>query len=347
MGPVSEANRSSGRRTPPWLGTVLVSVFSLGCLLYVYHDFNWREEIPKLAHIHWAWIALAAACDVLVYVSQAWRWNILLRPVARLPLWRSVQAIYIGMFANEVLPLRSGELIRCYLITVWDRIPFPKVLSSALIERLIDGVWLITGFAVTTLFLDLPSEIDAGVWILTALVALIGGLVVFAVLDQRFGRHVTTRHRWAEPLRMIVEGLHEMGRARTFILAVGASTVYLWLQIIPIHAMLEGYGLDLGLGASAVVLVVLRLGTIVPAAPGNVGLFHVCGYLALHKVLGVEAQSAKMVTGVMFFVITVPLLVAGAVAVALTGTEIREIYQRAHSQSRTSPAAPPERPVAD
>jgi hypothetical protein len=129
-----------------------------------------------------------------------------------------------------------------------------------------------------------------------------------------------------------------MGRSRSFPLAVCASTVYLLLQIIPIHAMLEGYGVVLPMGSAAIVLVVLRLGTIVPGPPGNVGVFHLFCFLALNKVLGVDAQTAKLVSGMMFFVVTVPLLAAGAVALAMTGSEIREIYKRAHAHKAASPA---------
>ncbi len=327
---MSSPSGNGGRRLPAWFGPALAYAVSLGCLLWVYHDFDWRTELPKLRQIHPLWIVLAVAADVLVYVSQGWRWNILLAPVQRLPLWRSVQAIYIGLFANELLPLRSGELIRCYLVSVWNRIPFPLVLSSALIERLIDGAWLIFGFAAVSLFVDLPQDLVAGVWILAGVVGAIGALLVFAVLNRRFAHHVTTRHRWSEVLRTAVEGLHAMGRSRMFLMAVAASIVYLALQVVPIHAMLEGYGLDLPWGAAAVVLVVLRLGTVLPSAPGNVGLFHLFAYLGLHRVLGVDAQTAKSVAGVMFFIVTVPLLVAGAVALAFTGSEIRELYHRAH-----------------
>lgn len=333
----SRAGRS-GRRFPPWMGTAIAYTLSMLCLLWVYHDFDWRTELPKLRQIHFGWIALAVASDVLVYVSQGWRWNILLRPVSRLPLWKSVQAIYIGLFANEVLPLRSGELIRCYLLTVWDKVPFALVLSSALIERLIDGVWLISGFALVSLFVDLPKEIEAAVWILVFLVVVIGALVLFAVLHERFAHHVSTRHRWSEVVRTVIEGLHAMGKSRSFVMAVGASTVYLALQVIPIHAMMEGYGLNLPWGSAAVVLVVLRLGTIVPGAPGNVGLFHLFAYLALHRVLGVDQQTAKSLSGVMFFVVTVPLLAAGAFALALTGSEIREVYRRAQARRHAEPA---------
>src|SRR5512145_2666484 len=88
-------------RVPAWVGQALVYSLSFACLLYVYHDFDWKHELPRLARIEWHWIMLAVATDILVYVSQAWRWNLLLEPIARLPLWRTVQTIYIGLFANE------------------------------------------------------------------------------------------------------------------------------------------------------------------------------------------------------------------------------------------------------
>jgi glycosyltransferase 2 family protein len=306
-----------------------VYALSFGCLLWVYHDFDWKGELPRLARIHWAWLAVAVASDILVYVTQAWRWNLLLQPIARLPLGRAVQAIYIGLFANEVLPLRSGELIRCYLQGVWNRISVAVVLSSALIERLIDGVWLILGFLLVSQVTPLPREVEAGVTVLTAVVAGLAALVLFAVFNRRFAIHVTTKHKWSEILRTLVEGLHAMGRSRSFVASVGASLVYLALQLVPIYAMLRGYGLDLGWGAAATVLVVLRLGTIVPGPPGNVGVFHFFCYLALHRMLGVDAQTAKSLAGLIFFTITVPLLVAGSIALAFTGRNIREILRHA------------------
>jgi hypothetical protein len=288
---------------------------------------------------------VAVAADVLVYVSQAWRWNRLLEPLGRLPLGKSVQAIYIGLFANEVLPLRSGELIRCYLIAVWNRLSFPIVVSSAIIERLIDGAWLILGFALAAFFVPMPGELQTAAWILAAVVAGIGGVVIFAVMNKKFAQHAVTRHRWSGVLRSLVEGLHLMGRSTSFPAAVLLSTVYLALQVIPLHAMMAGYGLDVHWGAGALVLVVLRLGTVVPGPPGNVGVFHFFCYLALHKVLGVDAQTAKLVSGMMFFAVTVPLLAAGAIALAFTGSEIKEIYRRARDHSHLHGSPQPAKPA--
>jgi glycosyltransferase 2 family protein len=328
------ANQKSVR-IPGWLGTAVVYAISVGCLWWVYHGFDWKSELPRLKHIHWAWIVLAVACDVLVYISQAWRWNLLLAPVASVPLWRSVKAVYIGLFANEVLPFRSGEIIRCYLQAHWSQIPLTTTLSSALIERLVDGVWLIAGFQMLSwLVPSVPDMLDAAAGTLTVLVGFIGGIVVFAVLNNRFAHHMVTRHRWSEVLRTIIEGLHTMGRSRSFFLSAAASTVYLALQVIPIYAMIRGYGVDqLTMSDAAVVLVVLRLSTVVPGLPGNLGLFNAAAYLALHRMLGVDAQTAKSLSAVMFFIITVPLLVAGWIALAATGLELREVYRRAHERS--------------
>jgi hypothetical protein len=335
------AEPSTAPRFPAWAGQAIVYTLSLACLLYVYHDFDWKNELPRLSRIEWHWITLAVATDILVYISQAWRWNLLLEPIAKLSLWRTVQAIYIGLFANEVLPLRGGELIRCYLNAAWNHLRFPLVLSSALIERLIDGVWLIAGFVLVTFLVPVGDGLKFAASILAALVLVLGFLVVFAVLNKRFAHHVTTRHRWSEALLTIIEGLHAMGRARSFPSAILASMVYLGLQLFPIYAMMRGYGLDHeGLSGAAVVLVVLRLSTIVPGLPGNLGLFHAAAYTALHGLLKVDPQTAKSLAGVMFFIITVPLLLAGFVALAMTGLEIKEIYRRAHQRPQHAPASP-------
>jgi uncharacterized protein (TIRG00374 family) len=283
-----------------------------------------------LKQIHWIWILLAVTCDILVYVGQAWRWNMLLAPVARVPLGRSVRAIYIGLFANEVLPLRSGEVIRCYLQHLWSGISFPVALSSAVIERLLDGVWLILGFFFTTFFVQLDANLKYGASVLAALVVGLGGLLAYAVHRRDEAQDVLARNRWLSVLRHLVEGLHAMGRSRSFWMAAVASLVYLSLQVVPIYAMIRGYGLDLSFGHAAAVLVVLRLGTVIPGPPGNIGLFNAFAVAAL-TMLGVDRQTAAGLSGVMFFIITVPLLIAGCVALFVTGAKLREIQRKAQS----------------
>lgn len=325
--PVGPNGGKKNQNTLKWVSYLISAV----CLWWVYHNFEWRDELPRLRSVHWGWIALAACCDVLVYLAQSWRWNALLKPVKQVPFWRTVQAIYIGLFANEVLPLKSGEIVRCYLLAHWNRIPFPKVFSAAMIERLIDGIILVAGFCWILRRGQLPHQVRAGVAVLVGLVIVLGTLVLFAVLNKRFAHHVTTGHRWSESLLMIVEGLHLMARSPSSIQAVFASLVYLGLQIIPVYALLSGYQLGLSWTDALIVLLITRLGTIVPGAPSNIGIFQLVTFLALHTVLKVDAETAKSAAFLMFMVITVPLLVGGSVALALTGSDLREVYEQARN----------------
>lgn len=310
-----------------WVAYLISAV----CLWWVYHNFEWSSEIPRLKAVHWRWIVLAACFDFLVYLVQAWRWNALLKPVKRVPFWRTVQAIYIGLFANEVLPLKSGEIVRCYLVAHWNHIPFPKVFSSAMIERLIDGIILVAGFCFILRLGQLPRQVNYGVAVLVALVIVLGTLVIFAVLNKRFARHVTTGHRWSESLLMIVEGLHLMARSPSSIQACFGSLLYLGLQVVPVYALLAGYQLGLGWTAAVVVLLITRLGTIVPGAPSNIGVFQLVAFISLNTVLHVEAETAKSVAFLMFLVISVPLLAGGSIALGLTGKDLHEVYDQARS----------------
>ncbi|MBS1829049.1 MAG: flippase-like domain-containing protein [Acidobacteria bacterium] len=326
----SNANGTS-LRIPSWLGPAIVYAISIGCLYWVYRDFDWHAELPRLRNIHWLWIILAVSTDILVYITQAWRWNLLLSPIVRVPLGRSVQAIYIGLFANELLPLRSGEAIRCYLQAHWSKISFPVAVSSALIERLLDGVWLILAFFLTTLFVKVDANLKYGAGVLALIVMTLGVLLAFAVHRRDESADVLARHSWLRVFRHLIEGLHAMGQSRSFFAAAGVSFLYLALQAVPIFSMIRGYGLDLTFGHAICVLVVLRLGTVIPGPPGNIGLFNAFAVAAL-MLLGVDRQTAKGLSGVMFFIITVPLLVAGCVAVALTGFKLRDLQRKARSE---------------
>ncbi|MFN3325285.1 MAG: lysylphosphatidylglycerol synthase transmembrane domain-containing protein [Bryobacteraceae bacterium] len=329
----------SRRRLPSWSGPFLVYALSIACLIWVYWDFDWRTGLPKIWAMHWPWVALAVICDIGVYVCQAWRWNLLLGPVARIPLWRSVRAIYIGLFANEALPLRTGEIIRVYLQSHWSRIPFPIAISSALIERLIDGVWIIVGFVLTTFFVRLPDNLVLGAGILGSVVAVLSVLLIFAVLERDQTHRLLDGKKWSKTLLLLVDGLNTMGRSRSFYAASAASMLYLLLQVIPIYAIVRGYGVDLSLASSAVVLVVLRLGTVIPGPPGNIGLFNAFAVLGL-TLVGVDRQTAVGLSGVMFFAITVPLLLAGCVALFATGVKIGELHRHAQDQLRSRTPAP-------
>src|SRR6185295_17777064 len=100
------------------------------CLVWVFHDTHPERLAIDLASINWWWIPPAILCDVASYVCQGIRWRSLLAPAGELSVTRATQAIYIGLFTNEVLPMRLGELVRVYLASRWISRPFVDVVPS-------------------------------------------------------------------------------------------------------------------------------------------------------------------------------------------------------------------------
>ncbi len=84
---------------------------------------------------------------------------------------------------------------------------------------------------------------------------------------------------WAH---VFIEDLHRIGHSRYLYFSAAVSIPYLLIQIVPIYAIMQAYGFDGVKWAQAgALMILLRLGSVVPQAPGNVGLFQVLSTLGL------------------------------------------------------------------
>jgi uncharacterized protein (TIRG00374 family) len=138
-------------------------LFALACLAWVFHDVHPRQLIATMHVAYWRFVAAAILFDVLTYVLQGMRWNLLLRPVGRIGASRATQAIYAGLFTNEVVPLRFGELVRAYLASRSIGVGIPAIFPSMVVERFLDALWLVAGVGIAAMFLPLPKALlEAG-----------------------------------------------------------------------------------------------------------------------------------------------------------------------------------------
>jgi glycosyltransferase 2 family protein len=331
---------SPSRRIPSWAPQAVGYLISAGCLIWVLHGYPINDLIPTIRSLDFRWVLLAVACDLSVYVVHGWRWNTLLAPVIRLKLPRTVQAIYIGLFANEVLPLRTGELIRCYLLAHWNNLRISLSFASAAVERVIDGFWMLACFLVTaSLVRGIPRDLLILVQVMSVLLIVAAGALSWIVARKQQAHAAIREGRWAATMRHIVEGLHLMGNPRTIGLTSAISFLYVALQFVSVWALMKAYGLDLSIWAAAGVLTIVRFGTVIPTAPGNVGLFQFACVIAL-GLFDVEKNDAKTFSFIMFFALTLPLLVGGAIAVAMTGLNISELRDRAKHGVQTAHRGP-------
>jgi len=312
--------------------TLVTLLVSLACLGWALHGVSWTELWEEIRELDWRWVALGVAADIAAYVIQGCRWSLLLRPVGPASL------------ANEVLPLRAGELIRCFLLTRWSGIPISVTLASALIERIFDGVLLIAGLFYSLRYLRhfplshgqariLGLLTDASIF-LGLLLLVCGAVLAVAMYWRQQALDALLDARMFSWAHVFIEDLHRIGHSRFLYLSFLVSVPHLLMQVVPIYAVMQAYGLDeASWKGAAALMVLLRLGSAAPQAPGNVGFFQVLSTLGL-TLFGVQQAMARRFTLILWGVVTLPLVIVGFIDSVATGAKIGEINREARAEMR-------------
>ncbi len=340
-GLVIEVEPTVRRRFPSWLPQALGYTVSAACLAWVLRGYDFNQLSHDFRTLDWKWVALSVIADLAVYVCHGWRWQTLLAPVSRISFWRTVQSIYIGLFANEVLPLRPGELIRCYLLAHWNDLRLSVGFASAALERIIDGLWMLAVFILTTAVAKgMPPEIEFAGEAMGLVLLVLVGLFAWVLRYHHHAHAVLKESRWASTFRHIIEGLQLMGNLRTLLATAAISLLYFGLQVVTMWALMRAYALDYSFWVAGGVLTIVRIGTLVPNAPGNVGLVNASVMVALRLFEGSE-NDARGFSLVYLVAQTLPLLIGGAIATALTGINIGELRDRARARAAQHASSEP------
>jgi hypothetical protein len=85
---------------------------------------------------------------------------------------------------------------------------------------------------------------------------------------------------------------------------------------------------DLGISAAAFLLVVKAVVTLIPNAPASMGAYQAAAMYGLGLLL-VEHANAQIFAEIMFWFLTLPVAIGGALAVAFTGVDITALHRRA------------------
>jgi glycosyltransferase 2 family protein len=318
------------RGVPRWLLLVLTYAVSVVSLVWALRGYDFSQIQASILSVKWRWVLVAVLLDLAVYVVQAWRWLTLLRPIERMGLWETAHAIFIGLFASGVLPLRPGELIRCYLLAVWGEIPISLTLTSAFIERVLDGIFLVASFWICASFMSMPRALIDFVQVLAVGVAAVAALFLYVLFHRQHAHSFLSSLSWGKKFLHVLEQVHQMGNRRTLAQAFGITLLYWLLQALSVWALLLSYDMDLSVWQASVVMLIKSIGTSIPSAPGNLGVFQSVVKLAL-RLFNVEPSVALELSVLMWAAMTLPLLIVGFIAVFLTGSSLREIHHHAHT----------------
>jgi len=310
--------------------------------VWIFHDLKPSDLWRSLHGLRWWWIVPAVAADILSYCCQGARWSLLLRPLGRVSPLRATRAIYAGLFVNELLPLRAGEVVRSYLVSRWTGAAIARVVPSIAVERLFDGFWLSIAFAVAAISVPLPRELARAADAMGALVLVGAALLAFVALRRpRADTAAGAGGAAAAPAaavgragrlrRLAGRFLHElraMARAPGFFAAALVSTGVLVGQALAFWLVMVACGMPLSIWAGAITLMIVHLGTALPNAPGNVGSYQFFCIVGL-ALFGIGKAEATAFSLVVFVLLTVPLWALGFFALRGSGLSLGRVRREA------------------
>lgn len=317
-------HQSPGRRHR--LRTVLGYALAVVCLYWVCRDLDLSKVLRRIERMDLLWLAAAILFDVLSYVCQGVRWKLLLEPVGKITVLRTTKAIYAGLFVNEMLPMKLGEIVRAFLISRWTAVKLSSVIPSVLLERLFDGVWLAIGIVITIVLVPLPRRlVEVGD---VFAVIILAALFIVAVLTLAARRPPADssgqKMSFATVVQSVAHELRLAGKTRAGLLAFVLSLLLLLLQGFSFWFVIRAYGLELTFPIGLAVFIIVHLGTLIPIAPANVGSYQFFTVLGL-TLFGVEKATAAGFSLVVFTVLTIPLWVIGLWALSSSGLTLRQI----------------------
>ena len=277
-------------------------------------------------------VALAFA-----YGFQAARW----KRIAGTPspgLGRFYGMVLGGLAANNVLPIRIGELLRARWLGQDAPMPGGRALGTIALDRACDVVALAVLLAFGVQTVASPTWLlQLVVGVLVALLVVAGALLFARMYTARRGRDRRARGRARRIIRDTLEMLAEpIGRRRAAIW-LGMSLCTWTLGALAVVLVARSVGIELSPAEAAFVTAALNLGVAIPSSPGYVGTYQWLGVAAL-GLLDVPVNEALAFTILMQASWYVPTTLAG-------GAFIGARTIRRHSRGAISRVAPSDRPA--
>jgi uncharacterized protein (TIRG00374 family) len=287
---------------------------------------NADDARRALADSDLIWLLPASAALVAAVSLRALRWWSLFDSAHRPPLSAVTRALLIGLFFNNILPVRAGELARVIALHRHAGTPRAEGLSTVVVERLFDVLaLLLLLFAAYPLLPEIP-------WLRAAALFAAGVVAAVAVLVFVIVRYDERALHWVlSPLRRLpitgvaerleiaarnaTRGLVAIRNARIALEAM-ALTLASWLALaFSCWILFKAFSLHLPLVAGLLVAVTINLSLILPSAPAAIGVFEYATVVAL-RAFDIPRAEALSYGLVLHLLNLVPFLVTG---VALLG----------------------------
>lgn len=343
-----------------WIG-LLGSAAFLGIFFFAIID-DFDQVLDVFASANYIYAIPSLAFYTLALWFRTARWRYLLKPFTGESTRRALfPVVVVGYMANNLIPLRIGELMRAYYLSLRESISAMAGFGTVALERASDVIALLLLVAITavagaigfqTTVSGVADQVPGGVTVL-AIGALLPFAAVFAVVayvvitSPESVRRIIVGMLFMIPPRIrvkiinlamnLIEGLTVI-RTWQGLLKVIALSIPVWIAEITMYyvialgfdirsefsSQIEFIAAIVAFGAAA------NLAGILPSSAGSLGPFELLGAAAL-TTLGIDGDVAAAYALTVHVVLWGPVTIAGAVLLFLDRTSFVNLARGARS----------------
>lgn len=298
---------------------LIVTAFFVGALV-LNPTFNLAQLGRVFTQANYLWLAPAVVVFFVGVWVRAIRWGLLLRPVAAIPARRLFPVLLLGFAANNVLPVRAGELIRAHALSQREGISRSAILATIVVERVFDGLTLLFLLGIVSLLTPLADWFS---YVLRAGAVVFLGLLAVIVLLALGGQRSLQTVRWLAarlPRRIgsrieAVVGLFLDGLAgvrRPSLLAlVAVTSLAAWAIESGVSLLVfRAFGLDVPAYVALLVTSTANLAITLPSSQGGIGPFEFFAAQTL-MAFGVATDTATAAAFVAHATVLIPVIPPG------------------------------------
>lgn len=299
--------------------SMLGALVSIVLIVWLLFSLEWGRVWSELHSIRY-WALLPSLLILLMHFAlRSLRWRFLLRDGARLQIAKLFDAIMIGNFANLVLPLRAGELIRPYTLSLSGEVTFAAAFVSVVIERFLDLSAVLFSFLLVVVSVKkLPplatqGAISLGLVALgILLVMVVGTLMPMRIVKlAEFCLRLFPRgfRDWVlKFLREFLDGAAVLARGRNLLAAL-LLTVLVWATCyLQFYVFFYLFAIPASAKFAITTAVMVALAVALPSAPGFIGVYQT-GCIAAFALFSVSKETAmaySLITHIFQYLIFVP-----------------------------------------
>ena len=327
-----------------WLGLAGTGLF-LGLLFW---RTDLRDLADALAEANYWWVVPAVAVWFVSAWVRSFRWHHLLRHITDLGTAALYPVVIIGYMANNLLPLRSGELVRAYVLGERHNVSKMSALGTIAVERVFDGIVLVSFLVLAGAFLGLNSELRVLAVTMAGGFAVLLALFLYAASSQDRARRWTQRLVGLLPRSLqdqaqaltdsFLSGLQALQSPSVVGLVLGASFVAWLLEAFMYY--LVGLSFDIGEGFAAYLMVAAaaNLAITLPSTSGGIGPFELLAKETL-TFLGVGSAVAGAYAVALHGLLLLPVIAVGLAFMWAVNLSLRQTLGGRAGEPLAVPAA--------